>query len=131
AQLARILASADMFVHPNPREPFGIGPLEAMASGLPVVLPRAGGVLAYATDGNTWLTSPDADGLAGGVRDALARPMLRQQRRATALADVTHMAWPAAVATYFDHYDTIDEARRSEASASRAFAGRRDLGRAF
>lgn len=121
--LAGVLASADVFVHPNPREPFGIGPLEAMASGLPVVLPRAGGVLSYATDANSWLTTPDAAGLAGGVRNLLVRPILRQQRRATALVDVKRMAWPAAVATYFDHYDTIDEARRSATSASRTFAG--------
>ena len=31
--LADYCASCDVFVHPNPREPFGIGPLEAMASG--------------------------------------------------------------------------------------------------
>jgi len=111
--LAGILASADVFVHPNPREPFGIGPLEAMASGLPVVLPRAGGVLTYATDANAWLTTPDAEGLAGGVSNLLARPVLRQQRRTVALEDVKRLAWPAAVATYFDHYDTIDETRRS------------------
>lgn len=60
AHLARAYASADVFVHPNPREPFGIGPLEAMASGVPVVLPRAGGVLSYANDQNSWLARPDA-----------------------------------------------------------------------
>ncbi|MEQ1730250.1 MAG: glycosyltransferase [Vicinamibacterales bacterium] len=31
-ELAACYASCDVFVHPNPREPFGIGPLEAMAS---------------------------------------------------------------------------------------------------
>jgi glycosyltransferase involved in cell wall biosynthesis len=34
--LRRYYASADVFVHPNPCEPFGIAPLEAMASGIPV-----------------------------------------------------------------------------------------------
>jgi hypothetical protein len=31
AELARLLASVDVFAHPNPHEPFGIGPLEANA----------------------------------------------------------------------------------------------------
>jgi glycosyltransferase involved in cell wall biosynthesis len=30
-ELAGLYANADIFVHPNPREPFGIAPLEAMA----------------------------------------------------------------------------------------------------
>lgn len=112
SQLATVLASADVFVHPNPREPFGIGPLEAMASGLPVVLPRSGGVLSYASDDNAWLTDASAHGLAGGVRDLLARPMMAQRRRAAALAAVPTWAWPAAIDTYFAHYDAIDAERR-------------------
>ena len=35
--LAAVYASADVFVHTNDREPFGIAPLEAMAAGVPVV----------------------------------------------------------------------------------------------
>lgn len=50
-QLADTLASVEAFVHRNPREPFGIGPLEATASGVArvaLVGPDAGGVLTYA-----------------------------------------------------------------------------------
>ncbi len=32
-RLADLYANVDVFLHPNPREPFGIAPLEAMASG--------------------------------------------------------------------------------------------------
>ena len=63
--LARLYASCDVFVHPNPREPFGIGPLEAMASGVPLVLPAAGGVLSYANADNAWLARADGPGLCG------------------------------------------------------------------
>jgi alpha-1,6-mannosyltransferase len=111
--LARVLASADVFVHPNPHEPFGIGPLEAMASGLALVLPRSGGVLSYATDANSCLTPATTEGLAQGVRDVVTQPHVTAQRQRTALNDVRSWTWAAAVATYFDHYDAIDAARRS------------------
>jgi alpha-1,6-mannosyltransferase len=42
--LADILANCDVFLHPNPHEPFGIAPLEAMASRLALVAPDSGGV---------------------------------------------------------------------------------------
>ena len=48
AALADLFTDGDLFVHPNPREPFGIAPLEAMAAGLPVVAPDRGGVTSYA-----------------------------------------------------------------------------------
>lgn len=44
AQLARLLASCDAFVHANDAEPFGLITLEAMACGLPVVAVGSGGL---------------------------------------------------------------------------------------
>ena len=44
ADLARVLASCDAFVHANGTEPFGLVVLEAMACGLPVVGPSIGGI---------------------------------------------------------------------------------------
>lgn len=105
AQLARAYASADVFVHPNPREPFGIGPLEAMASGVPVVLPRAGGVLSYASDRNSWLAPPDPDAFAASVGDAVERP--DATRLAAARATAGAHAWEQVAGQYFDLYDRL------------------------
>ncbi len=67
--LANLFANCDAFVHPNPREPFGITPLEAMASGLPVVAPNSGGVLSYANSENAWLSEPTAECFSEAIRD--------------------------------------------------------------
>ncbi len=84
--LADYYASADVFVHPNPREPFGIAPLEAMASGVPVVAPNAGGILSYATDENIWLVEPDGESFAAAIREAIENPVLRAGKISVALA---------------------------------------------
>ena len=78
--LSDYYANADVFVHPNPREPFGIAPLEAMASGTPTLAPNAGGLLAYATNENAWLVDPTAEAFAEAVREIVGDENLRNQK---------------------------------------------------
>ena len=115
--LADYLATCDVFVHPNPREPFGIGPLEAMASGVPVVVPNAGGVLEYATDENAWLAAPDAASFAQAIRAATHG---NPARIAAAGDTVMRFHWRDATRRYFDAYDEIH--RRFTRAASRGVA---------
>ena len=42
-ELARIMASCDALIHGSEAEPFGLVPSEAMASGLPLIVPDTGG----------------------------------------------------------------------------------------
>ena len=44
AGIAAAMASASLFVHPSPRETFGVVAVEALATGLPVVATDSGGV---------------------------------------------------------------------------------------
>lgn len=111
--LGELLASADVFLHPNPREPFGIGPLEAMACGTPVVVPGSGGVLTYASAETAWLTAPGPQGLADGLAACLARPEEARARAAAARRRVNDFAWPAAADRYFEAYDRLDVLRRT------------------
>ncbi len=78
--LSDYYANADVFVHPNPREPFGIAPLEAMASGTPTVAPNAGGLLSYATNENAWLVEPTAENFAAAVREIVNDKALRNRK---------------------------------------------------
>lgn len=77
--LADLYASSDVFVHPNPCEPFGIAPLEAMASGMAVVAPDQGGITGYANSANAWMRKPDATSFAGAVHAIAADPQATAQ----------------------------------------------------
>jgi len=104
---AGLLRAADVFVHPNPREPFGIGPLEAMACGIPVVLPNAGGVLAYASDQSAWLCAPTADAFAAAIRSALACRQERDNKCREGRAVAERHDWLIVSKRYFDLIDTL------------------------
>ncbi|NOT46086.1 MAG: glycosyltransferase [Acidobacteria bacterium] len=102
--LAACYATCDVFVHPNPREPFGIGPLEAMASGIPVVVPCAGGVLEYATSANAWLALPEPRAFADAVEAARLRD---PDRLAAARETAYRYRWANVTRRFFDFYDTL------------------------
>ncbi len=118
ARLAELYASADMLLHPNPREPFGLAPLEAMASGLPVVVPEAGGVLSYASARNAWLAADaTADTLAATVERAWADVDERARRRVEACRTAERHDWALVTKAIFEHYDDLyARFRRHEAA---------------
>lgn len=51
AHLARLMASADAFIHAGDQESFGLAPLEAMACGTPVIVRKAAGLAELAEGG--------------------------------------------------------------------------------
>jgi alpha-1,6-mannosyltransferase len=67
-QLARLLASCDVLVHPGDCETFGLIVLEAMACGLPVVGTRGGGVAELVCEQTGVLAQPNSiDSLAEAI----------------------------------------------------------------
>lgn len=105
--LADLYANCDALVHPNAREPFGITPLEAMASGLPVVIPRAGGILSYADDGNAWLVKAAGEDFATGVRAVFADEAAKSTKVEQAVQTAAKFDWSHVAADFFDLYDEL------------------------
>jgi alpha-1,6-mannosyltransferase len=115
-EMTALLGAGDVFLHPNSREPFGIGPLEAMSAGTPVVAPASGGLLAYATDDNAWLAEPHPSALARAVSACLDDHAERRRRVAGGRATAANHAWPRAAARMLARYDLIHATRLQSGS---------------
>lgn len=107
--LSGYYANADVFVHPNPKEPFGIAPLEAMASGVPTVAPNAGGILSYADNENAWLVEPTGDAFAAAISEVIDDPELRERKVEKALATARANTREVSTDRLFATYDRIYE----------------------
>jgi glycosyltransferase involved in cell wall biosynthesis len=113
-QLALLYANTDVFVHPNPREPFGIAPLEAMASGLPLVAPNSGGILSYANDDNAWLVEPTAKAFAGAVENVIENKARRKKKIENAMDAGADNTSEMSANRLLDTYDRIYEIFQSK-----------------
>ncbi|MFJ2302695.1 glycosyltransferase family 4 protein [Streptomyces sp. NPDC087787] len=117
--LARVFASLDLFVHTGPFETFCQTVQEAMASGVPVVAPAAGGPLDLVDHGRTGFLVPPRD--AAAVRDAVwalaADPALRASLAAAGRTAVEGRTWAAIGDQLVNHYQDVLAARRTAVAA--------------
>lgn len=106
AQLARIYASLDVFAHTGPYETFGQAVQEAMASGVPVVAPAAGGPLDLVTEGLTGHLVPPfrAEGFTAAVAALAADPARRARFGAAGRLAVEGRTWAAVGDELIAHY---------------------------
>ncbi|WP_329215443.1 glycosyltransferase family 1 protein [Streptomyces sp. NBC_01485] len=113
-ELARIFASLDVFVHTGPFETFCQTVQEAMASGVPVVAPAAGGPLDLVAHGRTGLLVPpgDAARVRGAVASLAADPAQRSAYGAAGREWVEGRTWAAVGDRLISHYEDVLAARR-------------------
>ena len=107
--LARAVASFDLFVHPGEFETFCQTIQEAMASGVPVGATGRGGPLDLVENSRTgWLYEPgDLAGLRAQVMDLMGDDAKRRAFGAAAHASVQHRTWPALSAELMGHYREV------------------------
>ncbi len=112
-ELARGLACADLLVHGCPFETFGLGIAEAMSTGLPAVVPDAGGAAELVDEaGGERYRSGDPVACAAAIRRALGRDQIIL--RAGALGSVT-----AHVPSIEGHFSQLFELYRSRLEHSK------------
>lgn len=124
--LADVYANADIFVHPNPREPFGIAPLEAMAAGLALVAPNAGGVVSYADASNAWLTDAAPDAFARAIAAVRADSGAYARKTAAARKTAERHSWANVTSRYLQLFRQLDAvtqgAQLTETIAARTYS---------
>jgi UDP-glucose:(heptosyl)LPS alpha-1,3-glucosyltransferase len=121
----RLLAAADCLVFPSRYDAFGNAVLEAMASGLPVVVSRRAGGAEVVTPGRTGavVDAPeDAAALAAAIRPFLA-PALRAEAGRLARCEAERHGWDAQLACVLATYREVIEEKRREAALTRSGSG--------
>ncbi len=108
-ELARTVASLDVFVHPGSHETFCQAIQEAMASGVVVVAPASGGPLDLVEHGRTgWLYPAHAPEMMRSAVSALVDdPNLRRAMGDAARAAVARRTWPALGDELLGHYHRL------------------------
>ena len=105
-EVQRMFRLSDVYVMPSVSEPFGISPLDAMRSGVPVIISRQSGVaevLDYAIKVNYW----DVDALADAIYGLLTYPALGRMFASKGLEEVTGLKWTNAAAKIKTVYETV------------------------
>ena len=105
-EVQRMFRLSDVYVMPSVSEPFGISPLEAMRSGVPVIISRQSGVaevLDYAIKVNYWVV----DALADAIYGLLTYPALGRMFASKGLEEVTGLKWTNAAAKIKTVYETV------------------------
>lgn len=99
---------SDVYIMPSVSEPFGISPLEAMRSNVPVIISKQSGVaevLDYAVKVDYW----DVDAMADAIYGLITYPSLNKMFSEKGLEEVTRLKWNNAAAKIKDVYqDAID-----------------------
>ena len=91
--LADLYNAADVLLFPSLYEGFGWPPLEAMASGLPVVCSRAGSLDEVVGDAALTAEPEDVSGLSNHVASVLTDPALAASLRARGMERALHFDW--------------------------------------
>jgi glycosyltransferase involved in cell wall biosynthesis len=105
--LAALYRLASVFVFPSLYEGFGLPPLEAMASGTPVITSNVSSLPEVVGDAALLIDPYDSAEIANAIRRVLTEPALAADLRQRGLARVKDFSWERSVARVRDIYQEV------------------------
>ena len=102
----KMFGMSDVYVMPSISEPFGISPLEAMQSGVPVIISKQSGVsevLQYAIKVDFW----DIDAMADAIYGILHYPILAEMFSQKGMEEANNLKWEDVAARLKNIYQTL------------------------
>lgn len=104
--VSRMFSVSDLYVMPSVSEPFGISPLEAMQSNVPVIISRQSGVseiLRHAIKIDFW----DIDAMADAIYGILHYNALPEMFKKHGKTEVDNLKWENSALHVKEVYDTV------------------------
>ncbi len=101
-----LLSMSDVYIMPSVSEPFGISPLEAMQSEVPVIISKQSGVaeiLTHAVKVDFW----DIDAMADAIYGILTYPALSQMFIRNGKEEVINLKWDNSARHVRDIYNEV------------------------
>lgn len=101
-----MLAMSDVYIMPSVSEPFGISPLEAMQSNVPVIISKQSGVaeiLTHAVKTDFW----DIDAMADAIYGILNYPALARMFTRNGKEEVIRLKWDNSARHVRDIYERV------------------------
>ncbi len=101
-----MLAMSDVYIMPSVSEPFGISPLEAMQSNVPVIISKQSGVaeiLTHAVKTDFW----DIDAMADAIYGILNYPALANMFTRNGKEEVIRLKWDNSARHVRDIYERV------------------------
>lgn len=105
-EVDKMFALSDVYVMPSVSEPFGISPLEAMRSNVPVIISKQSGVsevLKHAIKVDFW----DIDAMADAMHGIIHYDGISNLFKKYGKSEVDNMKWENAAAKVLDIYESL------------------------
>lgn len=124
-ELSKAFASADIFCMPSDSETLGFVVLESMASGVPVVAARAGGIPNLIEHGKTgFLIQPkNTDEFAAQIKELIENPERREKIALASRVEAEKWGWEASVSDLRNVQYKQAITNFQERASARAFDG--------